>query len=320
MSTSLLFTAFESWMVSEHRKKKFHESLLGSTFNISAWGNGLMAIGAGFLAQVSADLQGDIGPFQVAILLTIVCLVLVLFWGENYGGVGSSSGSDSGSSSIIDSIKTSVQVMRTNPTILFLGLSQAFFEGAVYTFVFMWVPSMLTVCSSAGMGALPTGLVFSSFMLAMTLGGMVFGMIIPFFPGGAEWLCVFVYLTAACAMAVPVFYFDFWSVLVSFLVLEAMVGMFNSCGGTLRSKYYPENVQSSIMSVFRLPLNLLVVLGTKLTDNANSAETLKPVFIVIVAMHGIAFVLQLLLVMSASKDGGKANDEDKLKEIKKKDE
>ena len=47
-------------------------------------------------------------------------------------------------------------------------------------------------------------------MLAMTLGGMLFGILLPHFPGEAEGLCVFVYATAAVAMAVPIFYFDFW--------------------------------------------------------------------------------------------------------------
>jgi hypothetical protein len=51
LSTSLLFIAFESWMVSEHRKLKFSEELLSSTFSIASWGNGLMAILAGFVAQ-----------------------------------------------------------------------------------------------------------------------------------------------------------------------------------------------------------------------------------------------------------------------------
>jgi MFS family permease len=54
LSTSLLFTAFESWMVSEHRKRGYPEALLASTFSISSWGNGFVAILAGFLAQLSA--------------------------------------------------------------------------------------------------------------------------------------------------------------------------------------------------------------------------------------------------------------------------
>ena len=106
-------------------------------------------------------------------------------------------------------------------------------------------------------------------------------------------LCVFVYVVAAVAMLIPVFMFEFWWVFSSFLVLEAMVGMFNSCGATLRSRYYPEGLQSSIMSVFRLPLNLLVVVGTKLTDKADDIPSLQTVFGVLACMHIVAMVLQV---------------------------
>ena len=159
--------------------------------------------------------------------------------------------------------------------------------------VFMWVPSLILV----NKGSLPTGLVFSSFMLSMSLGGMLFSLLLPVFPGGAEGLCTLIYLVAALAMLVPVYFFDFWSVFVAFLVLEAMVGMFNSCGGMLRSRYYPEQIQSSVMSVFRLPLNLLVVLGTSLANRAHDESALKSVFLVIVGMHGLAMLLQLILTV-----------------------
>lgn len=56
LSTTLLFSAFESWMVSEHRKLGFSEELLSSTFAIASWGNGVTAICAGFLAQASAGM------------------------------------------------------------------------------------------------------------------------------------------------------------------------------------------------------------------------------------------------------------------------
>ena len=173
--------------------------------------------------------------------------------------------------------------------------------------VFMWVPSLLTVMKESG-GALPTGLVFSAFMLSMTLGGMLFALLLPIFPGGAEGLCVLVYFVAACAMAVPIIHFEFWYMIVSFLILEAMVGMFNSCGATLRSRYYPEGLQSSIMSVFRLPLNLLVVIGTKLTDQANNIESLSYVFSVLVLMHLLAMLLQCALLWYSP-----SNSNDKLK-------
>ncbi|CAN0514113.1 unnamed protein product [Laminaria digitata] len=65
ISTSLLFTAFESWMVSEHRKQGFPEEWLASTFSAATVGNGIMAVLAGVIAQVASDKLGDIGPFQV---------------------------------------------------------------------------------------------------------------------------------------------------------------------------------------------------------------------------------------------------------------
>ena len=153
----------------------------------------------------------------------------------------------------------------------------------------MWVPSMLELMKGE---SLPTGLVFSAFMLSMTAGGMLFGLVFPVFPGGAAALCALVFALAAGAMAVPVFKFEFWWVFAAFLMLEGLLGMFNSCGATLRSIYFPEGLQSSIMSIFRLPLNLLVVLGTLLTNNANSVDSLQMVFCVVVGMHTVAFALQ----------------------------
>jgi hypothetical protein len=290
-------------------------------------------------AYSCADVGGDIGPFQLAIALTVVCLIPICFWRENYGSSGESdeslevcgmdgvchkvSAPQEATQSMLASLRSALRLIREQPRVLCLGLSQACFEGAVYTFgktralliesttglysifstllpvcvaVFMWVPSLLAVTKEVGT-ALPTGLVFSAFMLAMTLGGMLFGLLLPVFPGGAEGLCVLVYLTAAAAMAVPLFYFNFWCVMVAFLVLEAMVGMFNSCGATLRSQYYPEGLQSSIMSVFRLPLNLLVVAGTKLADRASDVPSMQFVFGVVVCMHLVAMLLQCGLLL-----------------------
>ncbi len=159
--------------------------------------------------------------------------------------------------------------------------------------VFMWVPTLISV-NPEGYGSLPTGLVFSAFMLAMTIGGMLFAILLPIFPGGAEGLCVMVFIVAAGAMFTPIYYFDFWSMLYAFLVLEAMVGMFNSCGATLRARYYPDSMQSSIMSVFRLPLNILVVIGTNLANKASNESEMKSVFAVIVGMHLVAALFQLI--------------------------
>jgi hypothetical protein len=90
------------------------------------------------------DVSGDIGPFQLAIILTVVTLALIIPWNENYGHDENESErtmtpsqrkeKNKEENSFFHSIKDSLKVIYRHPQILLLGLSQAFFEGAVYTF------------------------------------------------------------------------------------------------------------------------------------------------------------------------------------------
>ena len=64
ISTNLLFSAFESWMTTQHRQLGFPESWLQRTYAETSIGNGTMAILAGIVAQLLEDKFGHIGPFQ----------------------------------------------------------------------------------------------------------------------------------------------------------------------------------------------------------------------------------------------------------------
>jgi MFS transporter, MFS domain-containing protein family, molybdate-anion transporter len=176
LSTSLLFSAFESWMVSEHRKEGFAEELLAETFAIASWSNGLAAISAGFMAQIAADINGDIGPFQLAIALTVLALVLVYFWSENYGSSHSTESStdaattkDGAATAVADrststsqSITAALTYIKDHPVVLVLGLSQALFEGAMYSFGTLFIHSTIVL-----FGHLHTGLAENCCMLKL---------------------------------------------------------------------------------------------------------------------------------------------------------
>ncbi|CAN0136093.1 unnamed protein product [Phaeothamnion confervicola] len=339
MSTSLLFSAFESWMVSEHRRRGFPEDWLASTFSFCTVGNGIVAIVAGVVAQLAADRLGDIGPFQVALVLTAAALAMLFAWTENYGaghGPSAASGSSStpsqgtaaaaeaaaargngkeavkaaaagaarappkpaanghagapsnggnghgdgggngrssshgescgisgGGGGMAAGVAAAWRCVKSDPRVLLLGLVQSLFEGAMYTFVFMWVPTLQGVAPG---GKLPTGLVFSSFMVCITAGGMLVPTALRVVSVEAGSCAVFA--LAAAAMAAPAFAHDLPTVLGACLVLETCVGAFFACAGLMRSKYLPDDLQGSIMNLFRLPLNVLVVVGTLLTDHA----------------------------------------------------
>merc|ERR1712100_7202 len=85
--------------------------------------------------------------------------------------------------------------------------------------------------------------------------------------GGTIAACV--YALAALAALVPVFTQDFFHCLISFLVVEMCVGLFFVTSPAVRSMVFPPNILSTVMNFFRVPLNIIVVTGTKLEGTIN---------------------------------------------------
>ena len=86
ISTSLLFSVFESWMVTAHNSFAFAPALLEDTFAWSTFLNGLSAILSGISAHFVVARAGLIGPFMLAGATTVLaCLLIGKLWDENYG-------------------------------------------------------------------------------------------------------------------------------------------------------------------------------------------------------------------------------------------
>lgn len=64
---TLLATAFESWMVTEHHSQRYPSHLLADTFRMATWGIGLATIASGFVAEASVKGMDILAPFNVAI-------------------------------------------------------------------------------------------------------------------------------------------------------------------------------------------------------------------------------------------------------------
>ena len=146
ISTNLLFSAFESWMTTEHRKQGFPEDWLKEIYAAASVTNGVTAVAAGIVAQQLEDWLGHIGPFKGAVALTVLALILVLRWEENYG---EDKGENSGSSVVTqfkEQFKEGWSATLSNPDILKIGLIQSLGEGAMYTFVFLglWSIALFT--------------------------------------------------------------------------------------------------------------------------------------------------------------------------------
>lgn len=92
-------------------------------------GNGAMAILAGIVSQALEDRLGHIGPFQGAVALTVLALVLVLPWEENYG----ENQDLDRKLSLYDQFSEGWKTTLSNSNIWKIGMTQALSEGAMYT-------------------------------------------------------------------------------------------------------------------------------------------------------------------------------------------
>ncbi|KAN0047284.1 hypothetical protein ACTA71_001666 [Dictyostelium dimigraforme] len=248
IATSLLFSVFESWMVAEHNSRGFKEELLSSTFYKSSFLNGLVAIGSGLFASEVASRWGYVSPFLWSFSLLVACsIIITIQWNENYG--------DS-SSSLLSTLKTSIQSSINDPAIISLGIIQSLFEASMYTFVFMWTPTLLESSDLIGV-QLPFGLIFATFMVCVMIGSSIFNLLQKNLK--PEILIQYILLFSSICFLIPYFFNNSFIIYLSFLFFEILCGCYFPCAGTLRSKYIPESIRATVMNLFRVPLNLLVV-------------------------------------------------------------
>jgi len=186
ITTNLLYTVFESWLITEHRKRNFSSDKLEIVLRDSVIASNLSAIVSGMLAHMLAINMGNAGPFKGAVMCTSIALCLVMRWEENYGG-------DNDNVNVKQATvmhEYMVKAFRTiisNSKISRIGLMQGFAEGALQTFVFLWSPALRHFaqycpdsCSSSIWGIVDNrgscepayGLIFGAYMAAGVLGGL----------------------------------------------------------------------------------------------------------------------------------------------------
>ena len=256
LGTSLLFSAPEAWLVSEHQASGVPSSWLSQTFGLAYFGDSIVAIAAGQLAGAAAARRGPVAPFELSILFLATGAALVgLTWGENKGG--SSLHEEKFDDERKKLIRRSIQALWNDKRVALVGAVQALFEGAMYVFVLQWVPAMKRLLP----GGFPTGKVFSCFMVSCMIGSTSFGALMK---RGVSPEDTMVYLLTLAAMAMGGATIASGGTVASpliaaFLAFEFCVGCYFPLIGTLRSKYLPDAYRGVIMNLFGIPLNLIVV-------------------------------------------------------------
>jgi len=212
-------------------QRSFHEDWLSSTFSQSTFGSGVVAIGAGILANFLAAHFGTVAPFDASLVLLVGGAAIILTrWRENYGEAhGAAGGAGGGNVSAFDSFRKAARLLVSNERVLLLGLIQSCFEGAMYIFVFMWTPALEASLKAAALydsdaTSLPHGVVFALFMVAIMIGSKIFETLIADRP--VEHFMRWVFVAASAALAAPILTSNHYVQLAAFCTFEVCCGIY----------------------------------------------------------------------------------------------
>ncbi len=304
ISTSLLFSVFDSWLIRSHADQGL-TAFLSKSFASAQYGNSVVAILAGLAANRAAESTamspffygagdnavvykgGYLNPFDMAIVVLVIATILTsATWEENYGDtkVEDSASVDKTNKKWYDAFTSAFYTTMNNKEILYTGLICSLFEGSMYIFVFMWTPAMKAVTDVD----LPFGLIFATFMVCCMAGSSIFSILIGDIK--VEKLGVYVFMVATVAFALMAFSGSENSTLMAFLLFEMTVGTYFPTMGTMKSIIVPESKRAAIYNLYRIPLNC-IVLFSLLTD-----LTPKQSFILCTCMMLTATLLQTKLI------------------------
>ncbi|PAA82940.1 hypothetical protein BOX15_Mlig006233g2 [Macrostomum lignano] len=314
-ATSILWSGFETWLIHEHHSRGYSDRLLEEIFSWATIGNSIVAIVCGVAAQYAVDLFGFVAPFDMALIILVIMTVIVwLKWPENYGDA---------SADLKKNFSDALTTVRTDRRVLCLGVVQSLFEGSMYCFVLEWTPALTpsaaSTMSSGHAGKIPHGYIFAAYMVSLMIGGQLFSFCCNRSKPESFMRWVFG-LSSVCLVQPALMRSDSLIPItfVGFLVFECCVGLFWPAIGTMRSKYVPDSIRATIMNLFRIPLNLVVVII--LTQNFPIVFIFKCCVFFLIICCGIQFYLERLTrdeapVESADGQTAEKSTEDDRKEF-----
>lgn len=323
VSTSLLFSVFESWMVTDFWENEKYGSShvfvadndgsdddaddkkekdeterqaaarLSHTFGRMGTLNSLAAIASGVFSEWVVGATGTRkAPFVAsAVLLAAAAWRIADAWEENYGEAATKDRADGGGR---------VLAVLRDPVVLVLGLASTLFEGSMYLFVFFWTPALKDAAESTeglegsrGSSSLPYGIIFASFMAAAMAATLAFNVVtaqlrlmrcVTLLMGLLGAAEVVFYLLSSSSSSALSEQSVFWL----FCLFEACVGTYWPCMGYLKGQLVPDGARAQVYALLRVPLNVFVVAALLLTrDGAYAAVFGVCSTLLLVAIAGV---------------------------------
>ncbi|KAI1427878.1 hypothetical protein F5Y12DRAFT_123584 [Xylaria sp. FL1777] len=265
ISTSILSTVFDSWMVANFHKRNLVENGcdLSRTYAATSVVNSVAAILSGLVGEILVWATGTKkSPFLISVVLLWLNLQMIWgHWSENFGVSSSSEPTHAAT-------RWSLRSVFKMPSILALTFASTMFDGSVNLFVFYWIPALNSLHESTG--ELPYGIIYASFMAVSMAAALAFNIIMNKRIIRYSQLLISILLLANFCFIKLAGAKTETSAFWLFCLFEVCIGMYAPCIGYMKGTLIDDDARATVYSIMRIPLNILVVVSLLAAKDNNN--------------------------------------------------
>ena len=250
--SGLINTTFEAWVVSESDREfmgysKEAERFRRKLFVKANLYDEIISILILIICAVVYSYLGIYAPFVISFTFSLLSLLVIAKnWKEN---------ALSKSETIMAQMKGALREF-TKCEVLGIGLIEGIVMACLNMFLFSWTP-ILKQSTSGGMNP---GFIFTSMVLTMIVGTKICKLLIVYL------YCDYFISITGCLFFQGIFliltyYKDsFLERLIFLCAFDGLIGFYNPVNSVLKSKILVEKYRALLMNLFRVPLNIYVII------------------------------------------------------------
>ena len=254
LGAGLINTTFEAWVVAEAQKdfgayELERDRFLKKLFRTANIIDATMSILISGICAIIYSVYGIYAPFWISIGLSALAIIAsAILWGENKPMANSK---DSPWKQFSDAC---LEFKKTE--VLCIGVIEGIVMAVLNIFLFSWTPILKTSTK----GGINVGFIFTCMVLTMIIGTKSYEVVVVNL--GCDY---YLSITASCFIEFLLFMIvyneeSFFIRLINIALINGIQGFYNPLNSIIKSKILKEKYRALLMNIFRIPLNLYVII------------------------------------------------------------
>lgn len=308
---SILFIdiSFESWLnfqastlfQSNKEGKLQKNSFLREIFTKQIYIDCLTSLLFSGVATLLYNYFGIVTPFLFCILLFFISGVYILvIWEENniksiskfddYDCFIKPGSAENEDGSFIGKLHYSWKLLRNDCPLLLLGIIESLYKISHSLLLYIWTPLLEESTNKI----INVGIIYACFMFAKLIGCEFFQGMKQTLKSNTYFIALFITITSAVSLYIDYYFNKFNIRLVSLIYFDCTLGAFHPLMSSLKSLMIPEGSRSTIMTFFRVPINICSIVTLFFSTSITISEICLIGFVLLTMSSIITFVLIII--------------------------